>query len=181
MNDKGILSDGVFILRAPEPEDLDFLYNIENDSDLWGISNNMIPYSRYQLRKYIKESVHDLYTDRQVRFIIEHIETSVVMGCIDLTDVNVENGRAEVGVAILPEYRRKGVGSSALKILSDYAEKILHLHQLFGVVPVDNDSSLKLFINNGFTKSGILKDWLLREGGYSDVVLVQKKLEKKLF
>ena len=174
MNRSTVLSDGVYRLRAPEPEDLQYLYRMENDTNLWDISNNQVPYSRYQLKKYISESAHDIYTDRQVRFMIERIEDEIVMGCIDLTDINISNGRAEVGIAIFPEYRNKGVGAASLKILSGYAEKVLNLRQLFGFVPIDNIPSLNLFINNGFQKTGQLKEWIRCSDRYCDVVMVQK-------
>ena len=64
------LTDGKIRLRAPEPEDLDVLFNMENDTALWLVSGNAMPYSRYQLRKYIEESAHDFYSDRQIRFMI---------------------------------------------------------------------------------------------------------------
>ena len=64
MND--ILNDCVYRLRAPEPEDLEVLYTMENDTTLWFVSYNVAPYSRYQLKKYISESVHDIYSDHQI-------------------------------------------------------------------------------------------------------------------
>ena len=33
--------------RAMEPEDLDLLYTIENDTKLWNIGVTSVPYSRY--------------------------------------------------------------------------------------------------------------------------------------
>jgi diamine N-acetyltransferase len=36
-------------LRAIEPEDLDLLYRIENDADLWAVGATNVPYSRYTL------------------------------------------------------------------------------------------------------------------------------------
>ena len=31
-------------LRALEPEDLDMMYTIENDTSLWDVSNRQVPY-----------------------------------------------------------------------------------------------------------------------------------------
>ena len=36
-------------LRAIEPEDLDLLYRIENDRELWNVGTTNVPYSRYTL------------------------------------------------------------------------------------------------------------------------------------
>ena len=127
MIETGLLSDGTYLLRAPEPEDLDVLFNMENDTSLWTASGNAVPFSRYQIKKYIVQSQHDFYTDRQIRFMIVREADSVVMGSVDLTDIDPYNGRAEIGVALLSEYRGLGVASAALKILSGYAKKVLRL------------------------------------------------------
>ena len=40
-------------LRAIEPEDLEILYTLENDTDMWDISSVHVPYSRYTLKQFI--------------------------------------------------------------------------------------------------------------------------------
>ena len=174
MTEKDILTDGRYRLRAPEPEDLDVLFNMENDSSLWMVSGNAVPYSRYQIKKYIQQLQHDFYTDRQIRFMIERESDSVVLGSVDLTDIDPYNGRAEVGIALLSEYRGQGIASAALKIVLGYAKSVLRLRQLFCLVPADNETSVKLFASNGFGESGRLSQWLVHEESYSDVLILQK-------
>ena len=41
------------ILRAIEPEDLDMIYDIENNPEVWNVSNTTMPYSRFALHEYI--------------------------------------------------------------------------------------------------------------------------------
>ena len=41
-------------LRALEPSDLDFLYDLENDQCLWTVSNTLVPFSKYTLKEYIE-------------------------------------------------------------------------------------------------------------------------------
>ena len=74
-------------LRAMEPEDLDFLYNIENDRELWNVGNTNVPYSRYVLHDYIANATNDIYSDGQVRMIVENAEGCTV-GMADLFDFN---------------------------------------------------------------------------------------------
>lgn len=174
MNESGLLSDGTYRLRAPEPEDLDILFDMENDTNLWKASGNAVPYSRYQIKKYIVQSQHDFYTDRQVRFMIVREADGVVLGSVDLTDIDPYNGRAETGIALLSEYRGQGIASAALKIVLGYAKSVLRLRQLFCHVPADNDQSIKLFASNGFDESGRLKDWLVKDETYTDVLVMQK-------
>jgi len=42
---------GEIILRALEPEDLELLYEWENDMANWLISNTLAPFSRFTLKR----------------------------------------------------------------------------------------------------------------------------------
>lgn len=174
MTQTDLLSDGAYRLRAPEPEDLDVLFGMENDTSIWSVSGNAVPYSRYQIKKYIQQSQHDFYTDRQIRLIIERESDSAVIGSVDLTDIDPYNGRAEIGIALLSEFRGKGIASAALKIAGSYSKSVLRLRQLYCHVPANNDTSVNLFVSNGFTQSGRLKQWLVHDETYSDVLVLQK-------
>ena len=80
-------------LRAIEPEDLDLLYQIENDQSLWKVGTTNVPYSRYTLHDYIASSSDDIYADRQVRMIVENDEGETV-GIVDLVQFSPEHLRA---------------------------------------------------------------------------------------
>ena len=47
------------VLRALEPEDLDLLYGIENNPEVWDVSPTNVPYSRYVLHNYLANTVND--------------------------------------------------------------------------------------------------------------------------
>ena len=173
MTQTDLLSDGTYRLRAPEPEDLDVLFGMENDTSIWSVSGNAVPYSRYQIKKYILQSQHDFYSDRQIRFMIVRESDSAVLGSVDLTDIDPYNGRAEIGIALLSEFRGQGIASAALKIVRGYAKSILRLRQFFCHVPANNETSVNLFISNGFTESGRLRQWLVHDEAYSDVLILQ--------
>ena len=51
-----LLKNDIIKLRALEREDLDSLFEIENDSALWTVSDTLAPYSRDLLTKYLDES-----------------------------------------------------------------------------------------------------------------------------
>ena len=159
-------------LRAMEPEDLDLLYGIENDSQLWDISTNNVPYSRYLLHDYIATSSGDIYADRQVRLIIEN-RVGETVGLADLTNFDAKNCRAEVGLVIVSKHRHCGYGQQALMQLADYARRVLHLHQLYAIVDIANAHSLQVFQKAGFAETARLEDWLYDGREYHQAVLVQ--------
>lgn len=170
------LKDDTISLRTPEPEDLELMYAMENDTTLWSIGNTTLPYSRYTLRAYLEQSRQDLFAERQARFIIE-LTDGEVAGMIDLADFDPLNSRAEVCIGLLGKHRGKGIATRALTLLNDYAFRMLHINQLYAFIPEWNEESVRLFEKNGFKKSALLKQWQRTENGYGNVYLLQKLAE----
>ena len=162
-------------LRAIEPEDLDLLYQIENDQKLWQVGATNVPYSRYTLHDYIATSCDDIYADRQVRLIIENAEHQTI-GICDIVRFDPQHLRAEAGIVIMKPYRQQGYAQAAIRQLAHYALTILHLHQLYAVVATDNEAALHLFRNAGFEHETLLRDWLFDGHNYADAVMMQSFL-----
>lgn len=159
-------------IRAMEPEDLDALYSIENDQRLWGVSATNVPYSRYTLHDYIANSAGDIYTDRQVRLIIETADKDIV-GILDLVNFDPRHLRAEVGIVIQEPYRCQGYALTALSRLKAYAQHVLHLHQLYAIVEASHIPAVRLFRKAGYEPSATLHDWLFDGTEYHDSLLLQ--------
>lgn len=175
MNSKK-LEFGKIRFRALEPDDIDLLFEWENDAGIWEISNTFEPFSKYILAKYIKESQRDIYESKQVRMIIETLEGEAV-GAIDLFDFDPFHFRAGVGILIHKEKDRKlGYATDALQLLCNYATNQLRLHQLFANITEDNLPSIQLFTANGFELCGTKKDWRRTEDGWKAELIFQKIL-----
>ena len=159
-------------LRAMEPEDLELLYSIENDHSLWEVGLTNVPYSRYVLRDFIANSKCDIYTDRQVRLIIDN-GVGETVGMADIINFDPKNRRAEVGIVMIARHRRHGYASMALQQLNNFARHSLHLHQLYAVIDVSNDASIQLFRKAGYFESLQLKDWLYDGEKYHNALLMQ--------
>ena len=97
-------------LRAPEPEDIDFLLDMENDSGLWHVSNTNNPFSRFDIEQYVMLSDKDVYSAKQIRFIIDYSgkEKTQTVGAIDIFDFDAHNRRAGIGISIIEDQRKKG-------------------------------------------------------------------------
>jgi len=161
-------------LRALEMEDLDFLYQLENETSIWELSGTITPYSKHVLKKYLENSQRDIYDVKQLRLAI-CLHSKKVIGLIDLFDFDPKNKRAGVGIVILKAHdRNKGVGTEALSLLSNYAFSTLELRQLFANVAKDNEASVHLFEKMGFTKVGVKRDWICNNGQFFDEILYQK-------
>jgi diamine N-acetyltransferase len=161
-------------LRALEPEDLDYLYSIENDPDIWEVSGTLAPYSKKVLRDYLGRAHLDIYTAKQLRLVICSAGTSP-LGLIDLYDFDPRHLRAGLGVLISqPGDRNRGFGAEALLLLCDYAFGVLGLHQLYAGVAAGNAPSIRLFEKLGFRQTGVRRDWLRTASGFRDELFFQK-------
>ena len=160
-------------LRALEPEDLEFLYQIENDESFWEISHTKTPFSKYILKQYLENAHLDIFEVKQLRLLIEEKSTKKQLGLIDLFDFNPTHKRAGVGILIHPEFQQNGFASEAISLLINYSFSLLDLHQLFANITLDNTKSISLFKKHNFKEVGIKKDWILSGGKFKDEILFQ--------
>jgi diamine N-acetyltransferase len=161
-------------LRALEPSDLDFLYQLENNAAIWEISGTTTPYSRQILQLYLNNAHRDIYDVKQLRLCVCTSDDNVV-GLIDLYDFDPKNKRAGIGIIILEnENRNLGYGAEALELLCGYARVTLEIHQLYCSILEDNLPSVRLFEKSGFSKVGLKRDWIASNGKFKNEILYQK-------
>ncbi|MFY7987891.1 MAG: GNAT family N-acetyltransferase [Flavobacterium sp.] len=161
-------------LRALEPEDLEFIYKIENNESIWEVSNTQTPYSRFLIRQYLENAHQDIYEAKQLRLAICLNDTFEALGLIDLFDFDPKNSRVGVGIVISSQANRNsGIGSEALELLINYVFHQLQLHQLYANIASKNEISISLFTKFGFQKIGVKKDWNKINNQYEDEILYQ--------
>lgn len=101
------------------------------------------------------------------------------IGSIDLFEFDPFHKRAGIGILIDEASRRKGYATEALNLLIEYCFKTLDLHQVFCNIELSNEESTKLFTKAGFINCGHKKDWLFRNGQWTDVLMFQLINHKK--
>ncbi len=169
-----MITNDIISLRAVEPEDLDFLYKIENEPSMWIHSARKEPYSRYAIRQYIEHCDRSVFERGQLRFIITAGGETV--GTIDIFEFDYNNRKSEFGIFIAPDYRKRNYAVQAIALLSEYCKTFLGLHQLYGMVETNNTASLRTLVKSGFSHKATLKDWLFFDSRYYDVDVLQKIL-----
>lgn len=170
------LTYGKTTLRPLEPDDIELLYQWENNMEIWNVSNTKTPFSKFILAEYIIESVKDIYQTKQLRLIIQN-ENMEPVGAVDLFDFDPYHMRAGIGILIHKEENRNhGYATDALNAIFNYALEVLGLKQLYANISAKNEVSIHLFEKAGFTQSGIKKNWLKTPAGWEDEIFMQKML-----
>lgn len=161
------------LLRALEPEDLQFLFDTENDESFWEVSHTQTPFSKFILKQYLENAHLDIFEAKQLRLIIEEQNNHQPVGLIDLFDFNPQHKRAGIGILIHKKHQQKGFASEALELLIQYCFSHLGLHQLYANITSDNMKSHALFSKYQFKKIGVKKDWIFANNIFKDEILYQ--------
>ena len=154
------------VIRAAEPQDAKLIYDWENDRDIWRVSETYMPYSLYQIEQFLFSN--DLFSTRQIRFIIERKNDNVNIGCIDIYDFDPVHMRAGIGILLQKKFRKQGYANEALELLIDYVFNTLMLKQIYCLIDETNIDSLNLFKKIGFTQCGLRKEWIRTTDGFID-------------
>jgi diamine N-acetyltransferase len=161
-------------LRALEPEDLELLYEWENNESYWIISETVVPFSKFTLKRYLENSHKNIYETGQLRLMIDLPSEKKTIGAIDIFDFDPFHKRAGIGILIADENeRKKGYATMALKGLIGYCFNTLQLHQVYCNILSNNKESIELFMKVGFVQAGLKKDWIKTSDGWLDEHLFQ--------
>ena len=163
------------LLRAVEPSDIDFIFQLENDTSVWYVSNTIAPYSRYAIEQYVLNSDQDIFTLKQLRLIIESavVSPSNRIGTIDIFDFDPLHKRAGLGIIIIEKEQRKGYALESLKLVIDYCFKTLGLHQIYCNIVAENQGSIHLFEKMGFINCAVKKEWTFINNSWQDELIFQ--------
>lgn len=167
------LEEEIIALRALEPEDKNLLYEWENDTALWKVSETLIPFSKFILEQFINESTKDIYEAKQLRLVICMKENGAAIGAVDLFEFDPFHLRCGVGIVITAQHRNKGYATKALELTKKYAFNILKLHQLYCNISENNKQSLALFQGVGFKITGRREQWLKNDEQWENLCLLQ--------
>ncbi len=173
-----MLTNAICHLRAVDPEDLEYIYELENNPALWEFGHTITPYSKFTIREYLENAHRDIYEVKQLRLAICNNKREI-KGVVDLYDFDPFHKRAGVGIVISQESdRAQGLATAALELIIEYSFKHLRLHQLYASISEDNISSRRLFEKLRFRESGIKKDWIATATAYKNEHLYQLINEK---
>ena len=160
-------------LRTLEPADADIIWKWENNSDNWRVSNTLVPFSRKLIEDYVN-SAQDIYSIKQLRFIICLVENDKEIGAIDLFDFDPYHLKVGLGILIAElEDRRNGYAKEAVLLIKEYCFNHLNLHQVYCNILSKNKASIDLFEKSGFTICGTKKDWIKNKEGWLDELMLQ--------
>ena len=103
--------------------------------------------------------------------VVDPTDARVVLGSASLYAIDLEQRTAAIGYWVLPEARRRGIATRAVRLLARWAFDELAIARLELTCGPDNEASQRVAARCGFVREGVLRSHMPFKGGRRDTVL----------
>jgi len=134
-------------------------------------SDEKIDYSNLEYEELQSLTETHLYDQTMPSQLIYAIEfENQLVGELSLKSIRWFNRKAEIGIFIHKDFRKKGIAANVLKLLLNHAFNTMNFHRLEAEVVDYNPFAKVLFEKLGFVQEGILREAKFFEGNYHDII-----------
>src|SRR5215217_9524919 len=146
------------VLRWISEDDIDGLYDVFSDPQVmryW--SSGPLP-NREAAAAMQREIAEGNLDETMMKWGLALRESNFVIGTTTLFNLNLDNGRAELGYAMSRAYWGKGYMNEALRALLSHAFDVMKLRRLEADVDPRNTASIRTLERLGFQREGFLRE-----------------------
>ena len=117
-------------------------------------------------KKYLQED-----SNPEATFSIVTLDEDKLLGSVGLESINHQNRTATLGIFIGDkDYRSKGYGTEAIRLLLDYGFNYMNLHSIKLELMSFNERALKCYKKCGFKETGRIRENKFINGKYYDII-----------
>lgn len=150
-----VLETHRLILRPLQQNDLDDLYEYAQDPAVYQMGMWQPYASLDNCQKHLTHLMK-LYEKGLKWWAMEHKADGKMIGRCEISDVDMEDKKAEIGYALNQSYWRRGLMHEALNSVLSYAFTTLQLNRIYAVTLTNNDAPYRLLERIGFLREGHL-------------------------
>jgi len=146
------------VLRWISENDIDGLYDVFSDPQVmryW--STGPLP-NREAAAAMQREIAEGNLRETMMKWGLALRESNYLIGTATLFNLNLDNGRAELGYAMSRAYWGKGYMHEALQALLSHAFDVVELRRLEADVDPRNAASIRTLERLGFQREGFLRE-----------------------
>ncbi|MDF2839575.1 MAG: GCN5-related N-acetyltransferase [Clostridia bacterium] len=154
-------------LRQQKKEDAELIAKYQQDADV--MENYFMSYSIPPIKEFIERWYDHTAMDKEgYGFAIENKQGEFIGSCHTM-GLNLRNGTTYIAIFIgHPEYRSKGYGTEAMKLLLNFLFNEVGLRKVKLNVFSFNKRAIRCYEKSGFKLEGINKKEIYRYGEYHD-------------
>ena len=158
------------VLRWISEDDIDGLYEVFSDPQVmryW--SSGPLP-NREAAAELQREIAAGNENNTMFKWGLALRESNSVIGTTTLFNLNLDNGRAEIGYAMARAHWGKGYMNEALRALVSHAFDVMNLRRLEADVDPRNTASIRTLERLGFQREGFLRERWHVNGEIQDAI-----------
>ena len=146
------------VLRWISENDIDGLYDVFSDPQVMRYWSTAPLPNREAAAAMQREIADGNLRDTMMKWGLALRESNHIIGTTTLFNLNLDNGRAELGYAMARAYWGKGYMHEALQALLSHAFEVLELRRLEADVDPRNAASIRTLERLGFQREGFLRE-----------------------
>lgn len=164
-------SSRTITLRSRSEDDFDVLFQIADDLTTWEERSEATPapLNRDTYKARLAQLDAD-NSDKSVRFMID--VDGAAVGSVSLFEFDDLARHAEVGIALVPEARGKGIGTAAISQIVEFAFIRCNLRRVHLQVIESNTGAIRAYEKAGFVIEGRPRQHAWVRGKYEDIVIM---------
>ncbi len=162
------LTYGTLTLRPSQESDIESIYHACQDPLISHFTTVPANYTLEHAQSFVRQlDPEGLQNKREIRFIIESNQgaTPSLAGVISFHSPNFNNKVAEIGYWIAKEHRGKSIGTTAVKVLTNFGFETMGWNRIEAMIDHDNEASKKVVTRAGYEHEGLLRQRVIRADG----------------
>ena len=162
------LTRGTLTLRPSQESDIESIYQACKDPLISHFTTVPANYTLEHAQSFVRQlDPEGLQSKREIRFIIESNKdvTPGLAGVISFHSPNFNNKVAEIGYWIAKEHRGKSIGTTAVKVLTNFGFETMGWNRIEAMIDHDNEASKKVVTRAGYEHEGLLRQRVIRANG----------------
>ncbi|MFL6078064.1 MAG: GNAT family N-acetyltransferase [Mycobacteriales bacterium] len=150
------------LLRARTRADVERMYELEADPEhkMLADTRPWVPYSLATVLEQWDRRHADgppSWNENFIPFAVDSLATGEMIGGCVLWELDQHNRNAHFGLELLPAARGQGYGTDVVRVLCDYAFRVLGLHRVQLETLARNTAMRKAALAAGFQEEGMLR------------------------
>lgn len=169
---------GLITLRPADKKDIPSIYEACQDPLIPRFTTVPSPYSMIHAQDFILQQEPMRFAQKsELLFVITKGQGTEeeFCGVISFHTTSLSNHTTELGYWIAAPARGQGIGSTAVKLITEYGFETMGFRRIEALVDVANEASRALLISAGYELEGIMRQKVTHDDGtQKDMALYSK-------
>jgi ribosomal-protein-alanine N-acetyltransferase len=168
------LSDGVVLLRPMAEADLSAIVAACQDPEIPRWTRVPEPYGEADARSWFELEATQRARGHQLGLVVDDPRGDRLLGSVGIVDLDWTEGRCELGYWVTREARGRGVGTRAVRLLTDWIFEALPIDRVEICAEPENTGSRRVAERAGFTFEGLLRSYIVNKGTRRDMTMYSR-------